>query len=446
MKDRKNILLMTSPAPKFSPFSTKEKKPPLGLGFLMAVLKKDGHVIHFSDEYLRRSNSIESDYLQKNNIDYVGIYSNTVCFSETVKLLDKIQKLRIEKKWKGKLIVGGPHPSLMPHDFPDYVDHIVIGEGEKKIINIVEEQEKDRILYGERIEDLDSLPRPAWEEFIKLPYNWTDNFVNSHSVFTLNTSRGCPFGCKFCSVKGIWGKTYRTMSPARVFEDMIFLKKNYNAKCIYFREDNFTLNKKRIIELCNLLIKNNQKIDWLCETRADSLQDFEYVDLMARSGCKVFYIGVESGSQRMLDFVKKGETIQQFINAFDNARRAGIKTYASFIFGLPTETNEDIKLTKQLIKRIKPDFVGKNVFVGLPGSELYQYAKDHKMYEYEDEKGLLFLKGHNSRVNKYYRCNPYFKMPPTVSKYECILYDLCIEPIRKILRCCINIGVLPTFR
>lgn len=196
---------------------------------------------------------------------------------------------------------------------------------------------------------------------------------------------------------------------------MTYLKEKYRAECIYFREDNFTLDSKRISELCDLITTEKLDIAWMCETRADSLQDPSIVSLMAKAGCKVFYIGVESGSQRMLDFMRKGETVQQFIKAFDNSRKAGIKTYASLVYGLPTETEKDIDLTESLIERIRPDFVGRNVFIGLPGSQVYDYVRANRLYEYEDDTGILYLEGHNDRVDRFYNGNPHRKVPGTGS-------------------------------
>ena len=417
-----NILLMTSPEPRISPFSTAEKCPPLGVGSLISVLKNAGHSVYFSDEYLRPTNTLKKNFLIENKIDYVGLYMDTICYEGGLRILEKIKQAQ-KRGWKGKIMVGGPHASVKAEDIPDYVDFIVMGEGERAILDIVEGKVNRRIVTGKRIQNLDSLPRPAWEEFVKLPYKWSHWWIDAHPVFTLNTSRGCPFNCKFCSVKAIWGKTYRMMSAKRIFEDMEYLKNKYGAQCIYFREDNFTLNKIRITRLCDIIIENNTNIDWMCETRADSLQDSEFVSLMAQAGCKAFYIGVESGSQRMLDFMNKGETVQQFVNAFDNTRKAGIKTYASFIFGLPTETKEDVQLTEKLIKRIKPDFTGRNIFVALPGSELYDYVKENNLHEYEGKNGLLYLKGHNKRVNKYYGRKPHCKIPGTSSDWEFRVYD-----------------------
>jgi radical SAM superfamily enzyme YgiQ (UPF0313 family) len=162
----------------------------------------------------------------------------------------------------------------------------------------------------------------------------------------------------------------------------------------------------------------------MCETRVDQLADLEYQKLMARTGCKLFYIGVESGSPRMLEYFKKNETVDQFIESFRISKEVGIKTYASFVVGAPTETKEDIRATEKLISKIKPDYCMKNIYVGMPGSELYDYVLDNKLYEYEDENNVLYLEGHNKRVNKYYHGNPYFKIPSTVRQNQFYIYEM----------------------
>jgi O-antigen biosynthesis protein len=404
-----NILFLTSAAPEKAAFSTNEKRPPLGLGFLMAVLKKKGHNIFFSDEYLQPSRILDSDFLKIHKIDYVGIYSNTICYKSTLDMFNKLQNKRKDGSWTGEIMVGGPHTSIDCSEIPDFVDHIVIGEGEISVPKIVSGEIKERIVRGEKVVDLDSLPIPSWEEFIYRPYQWKHDWLDTYPMYTMNTSRGCPFNCTFCSVNAIWGRTYRCMSALRVVEEIEYLTKYYGAKAIYFREDHFTLKKERTVEFCELLLKKNIKIDWMCETRVDQLDDYEYQKLMKEAGCKVFYIGVESGSPRMLEFFKKGETIQQFIKAFETAHKVGIKTYASFVVAAPTETQKDRDMTDHLIQQVQPDFVGKNIYVGLPGSELYSYIKNNNLYEYEDEFHLLYPLGYLENVKRFYNDDEYYK-------------------------------------
>jgi radical SAM superfamily enzyme YgiQ (UPF0313 family) len=290
-----NILLMTSAAPEYSPFSTSEKRPPLGIGYLISVLKQQGHKVHFVDNYLEPSPILESDFLIKNRIDWVGIYANTICYQDTLSMFHRLQVLREKRLWSGKIMVGGPHTSVGLETIPDFVDHVVLGEGEISILRIVSGEETERVIRGEKVRDLDTLPFPAWEEFIHRPYDWTNQWVDNHPVYTFNTSRGCPFQCTFCSVNAVWGRTYRYMSAERVLEDVTRMIKYYGMRVAYFREDHFTLNKKRTVEFCEGLLRRGLKIDWICESRIDQFGDPGYVALMARSGCRALYIGVESG-------------------------------------------------------------------------------------------------------------------------------------------------------
>jgi radical SAM superfamily enzyme YgiQ (UPF0313 family) len=292
---------------------------------------------------------------------------------------------------------------------PDFVDHIVLGEGEISVPKILEGNCSDRIVTGEMVTDMDSLPKPAWEEFIYRGYDWTSPWSDVFPVYTMNTSRGCPFQCSFCSVQAVWGKTYRFMSAQRVVEDIEHMVRQYGAKGIFFREDHFTLNKQRTIEICELLLKRNINIEWYCETRVDQLDDPEYQALMARAGCKAFYIGVESGSPRMLGLFKKGETVDQFVRAFEIAHSVGIKTYASLVVGTPFETAEDVLLTERLIDKIRPYRVGRNVYVGLPGSEIYRRLLKSGDYEHKDITGVLYPNGYLDNVDRYYGGLEYFK-------------------------------------
>lgn len=407
----KNIFFLTSAPPSKAGFSTSEKKPPLGLASLMSVLKNDGHSVFFSDEYLGKTDILDGTFVEDNKIDYVGIYSNTVCFRSTLEMFEKLERKRTAGSWKGKIIVGGPHTSVGVKTIPEYVDHIFIGEGEISLPKLLNGEINERIVYGEKVENMDSLPFPAWEELIHRKYDWNAPFdiPDMYPCYTMNTSRGCPFNCTFCSVKAIWGKTYRYMSAKRVVEDIEKMIKNYGARSIYFREDHFALNKNRVIDFCNILKEKGIKIKWMCETRVDNLDDYEYVKLMADAGCVMFYIGVESGSPRMLEYFRKGETVEQFELAFRNARKAGIMTYASFVVEVPTETDDDRALTEEFIKKIDPDCVGRNVYVGLPGSEIYDEIIKKGLCEHIDDFGIAYPKGFLKSVEKYYGDNSLFK-------------------------------------
>jgi glycosyltransferase involved in cell wall biosynthesis/radical SAM superfamily enzyme YgiQ (UPF0313 family) len=395
------VLLVTSAAPAQSPFSTKEKRPPLGIGFLIAVLRNAGHRVLFLDNYLQPNDFLETDYLREHAVDFVGIYANTICFRDTLRMVRRLHELRCTRRWQGRILVGGPHAAVAPQTIPDSVDHIVQGEGEQAILDIVAGKVTERLIRYPRIEDLDALPRPAWDCFAGLPYNWDTCFLDETPVFTMNTSRGCPFQCAFCSVGSVWGKRYTYFSAERIVSDIEHLVRNYGARGIYFREDNFTLHEGRLRRFCQLMIEKGIGVPWVCESRVSTLTR-ERVALMARAGARGMYFGVESGAPRMLELLGKGITVEQTENAFRWCREFGIKTAASVVVGVPGETAADLSATRDLLHRIQPTITWPNVFVGIPDSRLYRCVLESNAYEYIDDRGLVYLPGHNEKVRRYY--------------------------------------------
>ncbi|MFC2075962.1 B12-binding domain-containing radical SAM protein [candidate division KSB1 bacterium] len=397
----KRIVLATSPAPEMAPLSTDEKRFPLGIGFLISILEKAGHQVWFFDDYLRPTGFEKSDFLSRNRIQFVGLYISTVSYSPALGVLNRLQELRRSGKWNGKIMVGGPHVSLRPDTIPEFVDHLVIGEGETAVLDIVDNGARSRVVTHEPIRDLDSLPMPAYERFQDDAYNLTVNKVAEHPVYTMNTSRGCPYLCTFCSVGGVWGRNYRAMSAERIIEDIARLKSRWKVKGIYFREDHFTLDKARTADFCQRLIRSSMDMIWLAESRVDSL-DSELLELMKRAGCRWLYLGCESGSPRMLERYNKGITVEQIESVLHACRRLDIKTYASFIVGTPGETEADRKATEELVRRTRPDIFGYNVFVGLPGSPLYDDMIRSGEYDHLGADGIAYIKGHDDFVRTYY--------------------------------------------
>ena len=382
----------------------------MGLAFLSAALKQKGHHVFIIDNYLEPSPFLEKDFLQKNHIELVGIQTNTICHRDTLRILYLIQGSREQGKWKGRIMVGGPHASVCQETIPEFVDHIVQGEGEKAVLDITEGHAEDRIIRYPPITDLDELPRPDWESFIHLPYDWSVECLKETPVFPLNTSRGCPFRCTFCSVGSIWGKRYHSFSPERIIDDIQYLVKTYNARGIYFREDNFTFEKERVVQFCNLLLQKKIGIKWLCESRVNNL-DHEILSLMKRAGCQWIYLGLESGSQKMLDLMQKDITVEQVIKVLESCKSIGIHTYGSFITGVPGEMEEDRRATQKLIRKNLLSSAAINVFVGIPISRLYQDILKSGKYEYMDDRGMLYLKSHDRLVEEYYGGDTITKTP-----------------------------------
>ena len=355
---------------------------PLGVGFLISVLRQEGHKVDFVDLYLKNTPVPRVD-----KYDLVGISANTVCYRGALSILNECKAARV-RGWKGIIVIGGPHTSVCVDTIPEFVDHVVQGEGEIAITKIASGERLARIIREERIKDLDILPRPAYDVFAKLPYHDNVKYFGEQPVFAMNSSRGCPFNCTFCSVKSIWGKKWTCFSPERVVDDIEFLISDYGAKGIYFREDNFTVRRSRVEKICELILMKNINIKWATETRVDTI-NYELMSKMYKAGCRGLYFGIEATTQNLLDSYNKGITIEQINNAFLWAKQLGIHTYASFLIDTPQETLEDRLAILEFLERYKPSSYSLNHFTGIPNSKLYEKVLNEGSYLSIDDVGLV---------------------------------------------------------
>jgi radical SAM superfamily enzyme YgiQ (UPF0313 family) len=362
--DGPTVLLLTSPAPgKYAyGYYLGEKRFPLGIGYLISVLRQSGAEVDIYDLYARDHKIDFRPY------DVIGIYADTVCFKGgTLPLISRIR----ESGFAGKIVVGGPHTSVLPGSIPEEVDFIVQGEGEEAIVDIVEGRVSQRLIKSPRIENLDALPVPAYDAFRLKCYSlrFEENSA-ARSVFTYSSSRGCPFDCRFCSSKSIYNRIWTSHSAPRVVDDMQYLKERFGADGIYFREDNFSVDMNRVRQICELLIERNVRLIWKCESRVGiGRQDLQ---LMYDAGLRIVYVGFESGSQRLLDIYNKKIDLEQSREFVRNCKEIGIIIYGSFVVDTPWETKEDARLTTEFVEELDLDRVCLNKYIAMPGSEMYE--------------------------------------------------------------------------
>jgi radical SAM superfamily enzyme YgiQ (UPF0313 family) len=334
-------------------FGISEKRFPLGLGYLSAMLKAGGHEVELVDRFADPGTWVPDSKAY----DFVGVYSSSPFFHDCLAILDQLDRDGFE----GKIAFGGPHPAVLPRTIPSRVDYVVQGEAEYVICDLVEGRWEPGVqLRTARIQDLDALPRADFDLFLKKPRSYLNRFAFSdrEPIFNLATSRSCPYNCSFCGVRDIWGHLWRAQSAERVVDDILYLKRTYGIAGVYFREDLFTGNKKRVRRIAELLIEKEANIIWACESRVDAGSDEELVALMARSGCVGLYIGAESGSQRMLDHYNKDIKVEQIYRTCRNAKKHGIAVFMSLIVAHPEETWQDKVDTWRLLLSTRPETFG----------------------------------------------------------------------------------------
>jgi anaerobic magnesium-protoporphyrin IX monomethyl ester cyclase len=383
--------------------NTLSKYPPLmplGILYLAAVLLQKNHEVKiFDNSVWELPNRTLLELILRENPDAVG-FSTTFKNIGNARIIAK--HLKVKNK-KIKIIFGGPQASYFAKEITalPYVDLTIIGEAEETLPRVLEKNFeclseinglclKDN--YGNivstgnstPVEDLDSLPYPARQlwDLETFHRKWPNN-----TIFTMITSRGCPYRCTFCSLPPHCRK-YRARDPIKVVDEIEYLINHFGAKTIDFMEDNFALNRERTYKICNEIIKRKLKFSWRCDTRVDNVTP-ELLAKMKEAGLRFIFFGIESGSQKILDFLKKDITIEQIRNAFSWCKELGINTFASFMLGIPGETCADIFNSFDFMTELEPTQFSFQTYVGIPGSELYHYLKKNNLFCDTWENALL---------------------------------------------------------
>ncbi len=347
---------------------------PLNLCFIASYLEKHNIDVKIFDELAGQD--IEEE-INRYKPDIAGITATTTLIPDAYRIAE------ICKQKKILTVIGGVHATIFPEETLKHADIVVKGEGEIAMLNIVRENIKSGIVTAPYIKNIDEVPPPArhllqTDYYLKtkdrIPYIIYYAFIPpGKKVASLLTSRGCPYDCVFCH--NTWrGMPCRLHSAQRVVSEIEHLIDKYGVESLYFVEDNFFLNKKRTHEICNLIIEKKLNITWGGSTRVDNI-DADTVLLAKEAGCRLINFGFESGSQRILDLLKKGVKIPQAENAIRICNEAGIMANGSFMIGNPDETIEDIEKTKEFIKKNKITVPGIYISTPYPGTELWDMAK-----------------------------------------------------------------------
>ncbi|MFH0771197.1 MAG: radical SAM protein [Candidatus Omnitrophota bacterium] len=406
---------------------------PVGLGYIAAVLLRDGHQVEVLDiNACRFSKEEVEERIRRADFDVAGIGGIVTVYRYVKWLIESLKKYHPDKK----IIIGGSVGSSIPRIMLEKnpADIVCVGEGEETVEELMGALDKKedlskvkgiwyrnalgKIFQTEKrqaIKDLDALPLPAWDLFpmdvyLKNPVGapnrnkWIDGSGGSTAPLSMNlfATRGCPYRCIYC-YHDFMGQKYRHRSPENVIDEIRILYDRYKVPYFHFIDDEFVMDKDFVHKFCesikSLSEDIGQKITWGCAGRVNLMTE-KLLSSMAGAGCVLVGYGIESGSQKILDFIRKGVTVEQAKNAVRLAKKYIGWADCSFMIGYPGENKETIQETMDFCREL--DLSPEVIFflTPYPGTELYDMALREGRIKNEEEYLLgLGEQGEKIRVN-----------------------------------------------
>jgi anaerobic magnesium-protoporphyrin IX monomethyl ester cyclase len=398
--------------------------PPLGTLYAASYIRAHGYDVSLFDAMLADSEQEWANSLDEHRPDYA------VIFEDNFNYLSKMCLLRMREaaftmiemaKARGcTVILCGADATDHYSEYLDHgADYVLLGEGEETLGELLEQlsagQETQAAhviglasrltLHPSRrpdLTDLDSLPFPAWD-LVDIP-KYKKMWLDRHGYYSMNmvTTRGCPYHCNWCA-KPIWGQRYNSRSPQNVAAEMKWLKESFQPDHIWFADDIFGLKPNWVERFAELLHENDAIIPFKCLKRADLVTEKTALAL-AKAGCKTVWLGAESGSQKILDAMDKGDKVQDIYRAVNLLHENNIEVGFFLQFGYPGETWSDVQLTLKMVRECKPDDVGISVSYPLPGTKFFERVKmelgEKQNWVDSDDLAMLY---HGPFPQEFYR-------------------------------------------
>jgi len=374
--------------------------PPLGTMYAASYLRQRGYEVALFDAMLAASEEEWGAALDSYSPRFVVIYEDNfnylskMCLSRMRQAAFKM--IDMAKARGCTVIVAGSDPSDQAAMYLGIgADYVLIGEGEYTLAELIDYltgrgmgepraiqglafRQGEKVTQTPRrpdIRDLDALPFPAWDLVDVDRYRriWRER----HGYFSMNmvTTRGCPFHCNWCA-KPIWGQRYNARSPHNVAAEMKWLKDTFAPDHLWFADDILGLKPGWLTLFADEVERSDAKIPFKCLNRTDLLLKPGEIEALQRAGCRIAWIGAESGSQRILDAMEKGTWVEQIRDATVRLQQAGIQVGFFLQFGYPGETMEDIEKTLQLVRDCQPDDIGMSVSYPLPGTKFHAAVRE----------------------------------------------------------------------
>ncbi len=403
---------------RFDPkqFETAQPYPPLGTLYAMAFLREKGYEVKLHDTMFCSSAEEIIPVLDEFKPDMLISYDDgfnyltKMCLTNMREACFKMQELAKER---GCFVITSSSDAA--DHFEKYLEHgadaIAIGEGEQTVFEVCEAVKSKKstdainglafkkgnavVRTGKRVvlKDLDQLPSPAWDLLNITPYK--NMWLERHGYFSLNfvTTRGCPYKCNWCA-KPIYGNRYNSHAPENIVKQIKHWQTKFGFTHVWFADDIFGLKPGWLKQFSEAVEKEGLKIRYKIQSRADLLVEENSVKYLSESGCDTVWMGAESGSQKILDAMDKGTTVEQIKQARALLKQHHIKTAFFLQFGYLGETMDDIHQTIELIKEAMPDEIGISVSYPLPGTGFYEKVKndlgEKTNWTDSDEMKLMF--------------------------------------------------------
>ncbi len=373
--------------------------PPLGIAYMAGVLQENNIDVEILDASAEDMDfkDVEKELL-KRKPDLVALTALTPTIGRALETAQVVKETLPDSI----VVMGGYHPTFNFIETleDENVDIVIRGEGEYIMLNLVQALENQSSLHDVKgivfedknskeivvnpeaplIQDLDELPFPALNLLPMKKYRLLD--MDTHMT-TMITTRGCPMQCSFCSSAAMHGKKIRERSVENIVDEIEYLKTNYDNDTNSFMDDTFTLKKRKVMAICDEILKRNIEIMWGCTSRVDTL-DEKLLKKMKEAGCITIFIGVESADQQQLDNMCKNTTIAKIENAFKIAHKLKIRTIASVALGMPGDTKEIMNKTVKFVHKLKPNYAIYSLATPYPGTRFYKEAFEKNLIKIKD--------------------------------------------------------------
>lgn len=402
-------MLITLVNPPTPPGAPSGRFIPLGLGYLVAYLEQNQFSVNVIDYQTKEITKKElTDKLLSDQPKIVGVTASTLTYKPAIEIIETVK----ETLPNCVTILGGPHVTVLDKQTLNEIselDIVVRGEGEQTLLEIAESvfnakskgfddirgityrknAQVNRTVDRPFIQNLNGLPHPAFDHFDLNGY-----LISGKRYLPIITSRGCPFQCEFCLASKMCGTRFRARSPEKVVNELEWLKEQHKADIFAFYDDTFTFDINRAYKICQEIKNRSIDLPWDCRTRVDRINP-RILTKMREANCQLIHFGVESGSQEMLNTMKKGTTVEQNEKGIFMAKEAGIPVAISVVVGYPGETPKLLKETFDFIRKTEPDYVYACQAIPYPGTEMYEKLKElgwniSKDWNLYDEQTAVF--------------------------------------------------------